>query len=212
MQTKQDRTRPSTAAAGGGKGILELSPSNDGPSIVIVTIEIDHGDSLVVWGWTTGGGQRIRSTSLQFLERKVSLSGEVNVESEQLTYLICPCCLMNILAGISVRLQTPLQYLYSSRLGLITKSHPICVRLTEIWWRLQVPSWDLFFLSTFSWQSYNLWYNKDELYGSVNSTHFLWRNLILFFPKLEDNLAYGPVMILTLFVSSLLISRKAVCM
>ena len=37
-----------TTPTGGGKGILELSPSNDRPAIVIVTIQIDHGDGLVV--------------------------------------------------------------------------------------------------------------------------------------------------------------------
>ena len=39
---------------------------------------------------------------------------------------------MNILAGISVTLQAPLQYLNSNMLGLITKSQPMCVRFTEI--------------------------------------------------------------------------------
>ena len=48
MQTNQDRTGPLTTATGGGKGILELSSSNDRPAIVIVTIEIDHSDRLVV--------------------------------------------------------------------------------------------------------------------------------------------------------------------
>ena len=145
--------RPLPTATGGSKGILELSSSYDRPPIVIVTIKIDHGHRLVMWRWTTGGGQRIRSSSLQFLKKKVTLT-KVSVDYDQLTYLICPCCLMNILAGISVTLQAPLQYLNSSMLGLITKSHPMCVRFTEICWRPQVPSWDLFFLSTFSWQWY----------------------------------------------------------
>ena len=48
MQIKQDRTGALPTATGGGKGILELSSPNDRPSIVIVTIEIDHSDRLVV--------------------------------------------------------------------------------------------------------------------------------------------------------------------